>query len=160
MDKSLTESKARAQVYEYLQRTLNALPKGTSLSLTPDVDREKLSPGSAISCSDDEGGDGKNTPIKVSVWYWVNGVPNGQQAEYVDKMVKTWKSWGWTEATGAASRSTVYGSPDGYSLIANNAQNGPGGVGLAASTPCFIDEHADQTDEELSNKQPSTFKQR
>lgn len=158
VDRNLSDRKARAQVYEYLRRTLDALPKGVTLSLKADVDRPSLPLGTTVSCSEDS--TSGSTPADFSAAYWVNGIPNGKQAEYVDHMVRLWKSWGWTKRNQSDPEQSVFDSPDGYSLDVNNADNGPGGVSISGTSPCFPGKGVDAADQRLTDEQPSTFKQR
>lgn len=160
MDKNLTNPKARQQVYEYLQRTLDALPRGASLALTPDVDRQAFSLGNESACSDSDNATAENSPVYFSASYWVNGVPNGKQKDYVSRMEKLWTSWGWTQQKKVDPEQTTFDSPEGYSLGVINADNGPGGVSLFAKSPCFWDKHGDARDAHLTDEQPHTFKQR
>lgn len=149
----------RAQVYEYLQRTLDALPKGTSLSRTPDVDREAFGPGNIVACSDSDGATAENSPVDFSATYWVNGVSNGQQSEFVSKMVDLWRKWNWQERPGNDATDKVYVSPDGYKLYVSNADNGPGGVSVSGTSPCFWAKGQEAEDNKLTDEQPRTMKQ-
>lgn len=162
MDSKLTYDKARAQVYTYLQRSVDALPKGPSLGLQPDpgTQRQALSPGGMLGCSDQPGASSKNTPGSYQVSYWVNGVPNGQQGEYTKKLVATWTKWGWTQKKRFDPKMTVFDSPDGYTISVTNADNGPGGVSLSATSPCFMDKNGDQQGHDYDEHQPSVIKQK
>lgn len=159
VDKNLTDAKARDQIYSHLRRTLAALPEGTTFSLSSDSRRGPFDPGYTIVCSNSDGATPENTPVKVQIVYWVNGVPNGKQAGYITRITKLWKSWGWKEQPGDPTE-TVFTTPDGYTFGTTNAENGPGGVSLGAGSPCFWSKHDARVEPPLQNAQPHTFRQR
>lgn len=103
VDKNLTDAKARDQIYSHLRRTLAALPEGTTFSLSSDSRRGPFDPGYTSVCSNSDGATPENTPVKVQIVYWVNGVPNGKQAGYIDRITKLWKSLGMERTAGGSN---------------------------------------------------------
>ncbi|WP_245535321.1 hypothetical protein [Segniliparus rotundus] len=131
---------AQEVLYEYMRKTLQALPQGISL------DNTRLSPGGGVDTCEDRI-DSENSPISYYDYRDMR-VPQGiDYAELVAKVGDVWRSWGWrVEERKGSDNPNRYGySPDGYSLniTARPPQFASFPPSFGGNTPCFPPELRD-----------------
>ncbi|WP_019930710.1 hypothetical protein [Nocardia sp. BMG111209] len=133
---ALTEAVARDQIIAYFTETLQALPAGVRLSLTPaNTDLTALDPSITVPCNDRSGD--TSGPVQAQIAYWVVGVPNGQTSRYFGLIRDTWTGKGYRLAPQSDARRASTVTPDGYSLAVQDAGKGDGSLSLSAGSPCF-----------------------
>ena len=133
---SLTETTARERIITYFTETLQALPPGVGLSLTPDSqDLSTLSPGFTVPCNDKSGD--TSGPVQLQIGYWVVGVPAGQTARYPDLIHNVWTRMGYRHDPNSNTVSTAVTTPDGYTMDVQDAGKGDGSLSMSAGSPCF-----------------------
>ncbi|WP_330183197.1 hypothetical protein OHB26_05810 [Nocardia sp. NBC_01503] len=142
---TLTESSARQRIESYLTATLNALPRGVRLTLTPDRLAEGRSadqliqPMTAAPCD----GDLNDTagPVKTQVVYYVSGIPSGQAGQYLIAVRKYWADQRWNVTETELTVQSIAATSDGYQLIVRHG-NATDGVGtdvliIGGTSPCY-----------------------
>lgn len=135
----LTETAARQRITAYLTQTLRALPAGVGLSRRPDnPNLARLDDGDAaitVPCDDNDiSGDG---PEQVQLGYWVVGVPAGQNSHFFDLIRDAWTGRGFILHPEADSRWAPVFTPDGYTLVVQDAGKGDGSLSINTGSPCF-----------------------
>src|SRR6476619_1079470 len=101
------QKEAEDTVLHYLQRTVDALPRGTSL----DGSRYMVGDGTAY-CEDNPSDE--NSPVHVEDWRDVNLPPGSDFNAIVSQTGDIWKEWGWQviERDGFTIPNRVASAPD------------------------------------------------
>ncbi|MCX4095770.1 hypothetical protein [Nocardia sp. alder85J] len=133
---SLTESTARDRIITYFAETLQSLPSGVRLSLTPDNrDLSVLDPGFTVPCNDRSGD--TSGPVQEQILYWLVGVPAGQTSHYFALIRDIWAGKGYRLTSPPDAKPATVVTPEGYSLAVQDASKGDGSLSLSAGSPCF-----------------------
>jgi hypothetical protein len=125
-----SQQQAQDTVLGYFQKTLNALPPGTSF------DASRYSGGGDVPCTD--------APLEADspVEYSVTGdlvLPHGVDvATFIAQVGDIWKSWGWWvyERDGMYKPNRAGLPPDGYRLFIE-VPAVPGPPHIIGTSPCF-----------------------
>ncbi|MEG8179041.1 hypothetical protein GZH49_10910 [Nocardia terpenica] len=138
MDMSLTEASAQQRINTHLLDTLQALPDGAALSLTPDSsDLGRLGEQPAITVPCDDNNDDPRKPFHLQISYWLIGVPPGQNAHYFQLIRDTWTQRGFRLSSDADSIWAPVSTPDGYHLVVQYVRDKDQSVSITAGSPCF-----------------------
>ena len=127
-----SQQEAQDTVLRYLQRTVDALPRGTSL----DGSRYSLV-GLTTYCEDDPAD--ANAPVHYSDWRDMKVPPGTDFSALVAQTGEIWKQWGWQviERDGFDKPNRFGYSPDGY-VLQIEARPDPGyAPSLIGSSPCY-----------------------
>ncbi|WP_306365686.1 hypothetical protein [Nocardia sp. CC227C] len=143
----LTQVDARQRIEAYLTETLNALPTGVRLTLSPErlpaegPSADEFPPPMAAAPCD---GDMNDTagPVKAQVLYYLSGIPSGQANQYYTKVMKYWVSRLWNVTETELTIQAMAATDDGYQLVVRHGNAAEDGVGedvliLAGTSPCF-----------------------
>lgn len=127
-----TQQEAQDTVVRYLQQTVDALPKGTSL----DGSRYMIGDGTTF-CEDNP--DGPSAPVHVEDWRDMTLPPGADVAATIAQTGEIWKSWGWEvlERDGFSKPNRFGYAPDGYVLQIEARPDPTQAPSLIGSSPCF-----------------------
>lgn len=127
-----SQQEAQDTVLRYLQQTVNALPRGSSLDGTRyrigKMDRH---------CEDDPSG--PDAPVHVEDWRDVNLPPGADFDAIISAVGEIWQQWGWQviERDGFEKPNRFGYSPDGYVLHLEARNNAKATPFLIGSSPCY-----------------------
>ena len=127
-----SQQEAQDTVLRYLQTTVDALPKGTSL------DGTRYTVGSATTyCEDNPGG--PDAPVHFEDWRDLNLPPGTDFNAIIAQTGEIWKQWGWEviERDGFAKPNRFAYAPDGYVLQIEARPDPKYPPSLVGSSPCF-----------------------
>lgn len=152
VNQDLTLQAALNRSVGYLEKTLEKLPAGMSISLKPDHGGDTLDRANPLPCSNSDAATPQNTASSMQYLYWLNGIPAGKEPEYFAKIRQIWASWGAHAGAGTGSGYATYITHDGYSLVLNSSA-GNGALGIGVYTPCIAPKHLNSPGE-----QPETIR--
>jgi hypothetical protein len=126
------QQEAQDTLTAYLQKTVDALPKGTSLDGT----RYTVGDGTAY-CEDNPSG--PDAPIHAEDWRDMNLPPGTDTATIISQTGDIWKQWGWNviERDGFTKPNRFGYAPDGYTLQIEARTDPRYPPSLIGSSPCF-----------------------
>ncbi|MGJ6122333.1 hypothetical protein QN239_07130 [Mycolicibacterium sp. Y3] len=127
-----SQQEAQDAIVRYLQATIDALPKGTTL----DGSRYVVGDGTAY-CEDNPSGD--NAPVHVEDWRDMSLPPGTDFSAIIKETGDIWKQWGWQviERDGFTKPNRFGYAPDGYVLQIEARQDPKYPPSLVGSSPCF-----------------------
>jgi hypothetical protein len=127
-----SQPEAQDTVIEYLQKTVNALPKGTSLDGT----RYMVGKGTTY-CEDNPSG--PDAAVHVEDWRDMNLAPRTDFNAIITQTGDVWKQWGWQVIErDRFSKPNRFGyAPDGYVLQVEARPDPKYPPSLIGSSPCF-----------------------
>lgn len=127
-----SQQEAHDTVLQYLQKTVDGLPPGTTLDTT------QAGGGSNLSCDDDYQGPGPG-PTDYTITTYVIGPAGVPPADLITKTGDLWRSWGLSvmERNGFEKPNQFGYPPDGYSLLIQAAYPPQYPPSLAVISPCF-----------------------
>jgi hypothetical protein len=128
-----SQQEAQATVLTYLQRTVNALPPGSTLDGT-----RYIAGGDTRHCEDDPSG--PDAPVRFSDWRDIQTPV--QAANYnglIEDVGKLWEGWGWQviERDGYDKPNRFGYSPDGYVLQITAAHPASYPPSVIGASPCY-----------------------
>ncbi|AWG55036.1 hypothetical protein [Mycobacteroides abscessus] len=126
-----SQQEAQDTVLRYLQDTLNALPKGSTL------DGTRYSLGRVIECDDND--TRPNAPVHFEDWRDIK-LPAGTDFNAIINQVgELWKAWGWQvlERDGFNKPNRFGYAPDGYSLDIQASGQSDYAPSMSGGSPCF-----------------------
>ncbi|OYN76157.1 hypothetical protein CG716_22665 [Mycolicibacterium sphagni] len=127
-----SQQEAQDTLTAYLQKTVDALPKGTSLDGT----RYIVGDGTAY-CEDNPSG--PDAPVHVEDWRDMNLPPGTDFNAIISQTGDIWKQWGWKviERDGFTKPNRFGYGPDGYILQIEARPDPKFPPSLVGSSPCF-----------------------
>jgi len=127
-----SQQEARDTVLQYLQRTVDGLPLGTTL------DSSHARGGANLSCDDDYTGPGSG-PTEYIVATHVIGPPSAKPVDLVAKAGDLWRSWGLQvmQREGFEKPNQFGFPPDGYTVQIEAAYPPDYPPLLTVVSPCF-----------------------
>lgn len=128
-----SQQEAQDTVLRYLQQTVNALPKGSSLDGT-----RYITGGDTRYCEDDPSG--PDAPVRFSDWRDIKTPPEFVDFNaLIDQVGELWKSWGWEvlEREGFEKPNRFGYAPDGYTLQITASYPSTYPPGIIGASPCF-----------------------
>jgi hypothetical protein len=127
-----SQQEAQDTVLRYLQNTVDALPKGTSL------DGTRYVVGSGTTYCDDSPS-GPNAPVHVEDWRDLALPPGTDFNAIISQTGAVWKQWGWQviERDGFSKPNRFGYAPDGYVLQIEARPDPKYPPSLIGSSPCF-----------------------
>lgn len=127
-----SQQEAQQTLLEYLQRTIDVLPAGTSL----DGSRYVVGDGTNY-CEDDPSG--PDAPVRVEDWRDMLLPPGTDFTGIVIQTGEVWKRWGWQviEREGFSKPNRFGYAPDGYVLQIEARPDPAHPPSLIGSSPCF-----------------------
>lgn len=127
-----SQQEAQDTVNRYLQETIDALPKGSSLDGT----RYAIGDG-ATYCDDNPSG--TDAPVHVEDWRDIALPPGTDYSALINQTGEVWKQWGWQviERDGFSKPNRFGYAPDGYVLQIESRPDPTQAPSLIASSPCF-----------------------
>lgn len=127
-----SQREAQETVLRYLQRTVDAMPPGSTLDGTRYVPG-----GETRHCDDDP--NGPNAPVRFSDWRDVKVTQEVDFHSLINKIGEVWKGWGWTviEREGYEKPNRFGYAPDGYvfEIVVSYPPSYPPSV--IGASPCF-----------------------
>lgn len=128
----ISQQEAQDTVVRYLQQTVDALPKGTSLDGT----RYMVGDGTTY-CEDNPSG--PDAPVHVEDWRDMNLPPGTDFNTVITQTGDIWKQWGWQvmERDGFSKPNRFGYAPDGYVLQIESRPDPKFAPSLVGSSPCF-----------------------
>ena len=128
-----SQQEAQDTVLRYLQRTVDALPKGTSLDGT----RYMVGKGTNY-CDDNPSG--PDAPVHVEDWRDINLPPGITDFNtIISQTGDIWKRWGWQviERDGFSKPNRFGYAPDGYTLQIEARPDPKSPPSIIGMSPCF-----------------------
>jgi hypothetical protein len=128
-----SQQQAQDTIVGYLQRTLNALPPGTTLDAT-----RYSGAGSNAPCEDNPTG-ARKPPTEFSTTADLKLPPGNKADDIIAKIGDIWKSWGWyvIERDGFQKPNRFGYAPDGYRLQVEAAYPPGSPPTVSGTTPCY-----------------------
>jgi hypothetical protein len=127
-----SHQEAQDTLTSYLQKTVNALPPGTSL------DGSRYGGGDGINYCEDNPAD-TNAPVHVEDWFDMKLAAGSDFNSIVAQTGDIWKGWGWrvSERDGFTKPNRFGYAPDGYTLQIMARDDPKYAPSLIGSSPCF-----------------------
>lgn len=127
-----SQQEAQETVVRYLQQTIDALPKGTTLDGT----RYAIGDGTAH-CDDNPSG--PDAPVHVEDWRDMTLPPGTDFNAIIAQTGDIWKQWGWQviERDGFSEPNRFGDALDGYTLQIEARPDLKYPPSLVGSSPCF-----------------------
>lgn len=127
-----SQQEAQDTVLRYLQRTVDALPKGTTL------DGTRYAVGSGTTHCEDEP-KGLDAPVHFEDWRDVKLPAGTDPAAIIGQTGDIWKQWGWQviERDGFVKPNRFGYAPDGYVLQIEARTDPNVAPSLIGSSPCY-----------------------
>ena len=127
-----SQQEAQDTIVRYLQDTINALPKGTS------IDGSRYVIGDGTSYCEDDPAD-QNAPVMVVDIRDMTLPPGTDTATVIAEAGKTWQRWGWKvlQRDGFSKPNQFGYAPDGYVLQIESRPNPTQPPSLTGTSPCF-----------------------
>ena len=144
-----SQQEAQDAIVRYLQETINALPKGTSL------DGSRYVVGDGTNYCEDNPAD-SNSPVMVVDIRDMTLPPGTDTASVIAQTGDTWRDWGWKvlERDGFSKPNQFGYAPDGYVLQIESRPNPTQPPSLTGTSPCFTgDLRSDHVKKEIVLKQ-------
>ena len=126
--RTLTEQEAANRAEEHIQRAVSALPEKPELTLQRDDSAECLDPT-------DNGPRGR---YEVGKTYWLDGLPEGRNEEYVDALHDHWTSNGFRVLNDFRPDRlfiSVENNEDAFRMSVTESIEGD--LSIGASSPCI-----------------------
>lgn len=127
-----SQQEARDTVLRYLQRSVDALPAGSSL------DGRRYVVGTGTTYCEDEPKD-QNSPVHFEDWRDINLPPATDFNATIAHLGDVWKQWGWQviERDGFTKPNRFGYAPDGYTLQIEAHKDPKFAPSLIGASPCF-----------------------
>lgn len=128
-----SQREAQDTILRYLQQTIDALPKGTSLDGT----RYIVGDGTTY-CEDNPSS--TDAPVHVEDWRDMTTPPEVVDFNaLINQVGELWKSWGWDvlERDGFEKPNRFGYAPDGYALRITASHPPTYSPGIIGASPCF-----------------------
>jgi hypothetical protein len=127
-----SQQEAQNTVLHYLQQTVDALPKASSLDGT-----RYIVGGDTRYCEDEPSG--PDAPVRFSDWRDMKLPPGTDFNAIINQVGELWKRWGWQvlERNGFTKPNRFGYAPDGYTLQIEARTNPQYPPSLIGSSPCY-----------------------